>query len=55
MIERASSAVARNNAISKAQYHMIMEAINAPVLSDCDEEIEVYVVLNRVEDMPLGL
>ena len=26
-----------------------------PVLSDCDEEVNVYVVVNRVLDMPLGL
>jgi len=26
-----------------------------PILSDCDEEVNIYVVVNRVLDMPLGL
>ena len=26
-----------------------------PVLSDCDEEVSVYTVVNRVVDMPLGV
>jgi hypothetical protein len=32
-----------------------MDAIHQPVLSDCNEEINIYVVVNRVLDMPLGL
>ncbi|HHS91748.1 MAG TPA: SagB/ThcOx family dehydrogenase [Campylobacterales bacterium] len=32
-----------------------MEVITAPILSDCDEEIELFVVLNRVHHMPVGL
>ena len=42
-------------AITKGQFNYIMEAIHQPILSDCDEDVSVYMVLNRVLDMPLGL
>ncbi len=42
-------------AITKGQFNYIMDVLAQPVLSDCDEEVSVYVVLNRVLDMPLGL
>lgn len=45
----------QEGAITKGQFNYIMEAIHQPILSDCDEEVSVYVVLNRVLDMPLGL
>ena len=32
-----------------------MEMIHQPILSDCDEKVNIYVVVNRVLDMPLGL
>jgi hypothetical protein len=32
-----------------------MEMIHQPILSDCDEKVTIYVVINRVLDMPLGL
>jgi len=43
------------DAITKAQYSYIMERITQPILSDCDEEVSVYAVVNRVLDMPLGV
>jgi len=42
-------------AITKGQFNYIMDAIQQPILSDCNEDVSVYVVLNRVLDMPLGL
>jgi len=42
-------------AITKGQFHYIMDAIHQPIPSDCDEDISVYAVINRVLDMPLGL
>lgn len=45
----------QEGAITKGQFNYIMDAIHQPVLSDCDEEVSVYVVINRVLDMPLGL
>ncbi len=41
--------------ISKESFAFIMDVIEQAVMSDCDEEVEIYVVLNRVIDMPLGL
>ena len=55
IVKRRSQRGFEGKAISKAQYNMIMEAITAPILSDCDEPIELFVVLNRVHDMPVGL
>jgi SagB-type dehydrogenase family enzyme len=45
----------QGGAITKGQFNYIMDAIHQPVPSDCDEEVSVYMVLNRVLDMPLGL
>ena len=42
-------------AITKGQFNYLMEVLAQPVLSDCDELVSVYVVVNRVLDMPLGL
>ena len=42
-------------AITKGQFNYIMDVIHQPILSDCDEAVSVYVVLNRVLNMPLGL
>ncbi|HIQ27292.1 MAG TPA: SagB/ThcOx family dehydrogenase [Sulfurovum sp.] len=42
-------------AITKGQFNYIMEVIQQPIPSDCDEEVSVYIVLNRVLNMPLGL
>lgn len=42
-------------AITKGQFNYVMNIIHQPILSDCDEDVSVYVVLNRVLDMPLGL
>lgn len=42
-------------AITKGQFNYIMDAIHQPMLSDCDEEVNIYVVLNKVIDMPSGL
>ncbi len=41
--------------ISKGQFNFIMDAIHQPITSDCDEDISVYMVVNRVINMPLGL
>ncbi len=45
----------QEGAITKGQFNYIMESIHQPVLSDCDEDVSIYVVINRVLDMPLGL
>ncbi len=55
IFSRRSQREFNEGAITKGQFNYIMEAIHQPILSDCDEEVSVYVVLNRVLDMPLGL
>jgi len=55
IFSRRSQRGFQEGAITKGQFNYIMEAIHQPILSDCDEEVSVYVVLNRVLDMPLGL
>jgi len=52
---RRSQRGLNEGAITKGQFNFIMEMIHQPILSDCDEEVNIYVVANRVLDMPLGL
>jgi len=55
LFNRRSQRGFHEGAITKGQFNYIMDAITQPILSDCDEEVNVYVVINRVLDMPLGL
>ncbi len=55
IFNRRSQRGFNEGAITKGQFNFIMEMIRQPILSDCDEKINIYVVLNRVLDMPLGL
>ncbi len=55
LFNRRSQRGFHEGAITKGQFNYIMEMIQQPILSDCDEEVSVYVVVNRVLDMSLGL
>ena len=55
ILKRRSQRGFEGHAITKNEYKKIMETLTAPILSDCDEKIELFVVLNRVHHMPLGL
>lgn len=44
-----------NKSISKLQFKMVMDFLNQPIKSDCDEDIDIYYVINRVEESPLGI
>ena len=44
-----------NQSITKAQFDSIMSILNQPISSDCDEEVDIYYVINRVEGCFLGL
>ena len=55
LFSRRSQRGFHGEAITKGQFNYIMEVISQPIPSDCDEEINVYVVVNKVIDMPLGL
>ena len=44
-----------NKSISKVEYESILNVLNQAITSDCDEQIDIYYVVNRVENMPVGL
>ena len=41
--------------IKKGEYEALMEIVGAPVPSDCDEAVQIYAVVNRVEGMEPGV
>ncbi len=41
--------------ISKLQFESIMSVVNQTIKSDCDEQVDIYYTINRVEGMILGL
>ena len=55
IVTRRSQRGFEGGAITKAQFEYIADVIRQPIHSDCDEEVSVFMVLNRVLDMPLGL
>ncbi|RUM73612.1 MAG: dehydrogenase [Sulfurovum sp.] len=55
IFSRRSQRGFNGEAITKGQFHYLMDILAQPVLSDCEERVNVYVVVNRVIDMPLGL
>ncbi len=55
MRKRRSIREMSRQGISRESFAFIMDVVNQSVMSDCDEDVEIYVVLNRVIDMPMGL
>ena len=55
IFSRRSQRDFHGEAITKGQFRFLMEVLSQPVLSDCEAEVSVYTVVNRVLDMPLGL
>ncbi len=55
MIKRRSIREMSKQGISKESFNFIMDVVEQSVMSDCDEDVEVYVIVNRVIDMPLGI
>lgn len=55
IVTRRSQRGFYGGSITKQEFEAIMNAMMQPIASDCDEEVEVFMVLNRVENMPLGL
>lgn len=41
--------------ISKLEFESIMGVVNQEIKSDCDEQVDIYYTINRVEGMILGL
>lgn len=54
MIKRRSIRECTKQAISKQECEIILEHLNQSIKSDCDEEVSIYYVINRVKDKPLG-
>jgi len=53
--QRRSIRFFSKKSISKAMLDVILENISKPILSDCDEIVHIYYVVNRVEGMLSGL
>ncbi len=41
--------------ISKLQFEAILNVLNQPITSDCDEEVDIFYTINRVEGLEIGL
>ena len=55
LLHRRSQRGFSKGPITKVQFDFIMDAIHQPIPSDCDDDVSIYMVLNRVIHMPLGL
>ncbi len=55
MLKRRSIREFSKQAISKKDFELILKSLEAPISSDCDEEVSIYCVINRVQGMPLGV
>lgn len=55
ILKRRSIREFTNKTITKNDFETIIEFLNKDIRSDCDENIEIYCVINRVKDMHLGL
>lgn len=55
ILKRRSIREFTKKSISKAEFESIMDIVNLPINSDCDEKLNIYCVINRVKDMKLGL
>merc|ERR1711879_1138333 len=54
-LKRRSARQFNKQSISKIEFESILDVLNKPIKSDCDEQIDIYCVINRVEGMPVGL
>lgn len=55
ILKRRSIRELSNKTISKIEFESIIDILNRPISSDCDEELNIYCVINRVEGMKQGL
>lgn len=55
ILNRRSIREFSQGSMSKIEFDMILKNIKDNITSDCDEEVEIYYVINRVKDMILGL
>jgi SagB-type dehydrogenase family enzyme len=55
ILKRRSIREFTKQSISKLQLDAILNSLYQPITSDCDEVVDIYYVINRVEDMKIGL
>ena len=55
LFTRRSQRGFNKGALTAGQFNYLMDVLSQPIPSDCDDEVSVYVVVNRVIDRPLGL
>ncbi|QKF81560.1 SagB family peptide dehydrogenase [Halarcobacter ebronensis] len=55
VLKRRSIREFAKQSISKIEFETIMKLLNEPIPSDCNETLDIYCVINRVEKMKLGL
>ncbi len=55
ILNRRSIREFSKQSITKIEFESILNILNQPISSDCDENIDVYCVINRVKDMKLGI
>jgi len=55
VIKRRSIRDFHQQSIKEEEFNSVMEILNQPITSDCDEEVDIYCVINRVQGMKLGL
>lgn len=55
IFQRRSIREFSNQSISKVQFESILNILNQPITSDCDEQIDVFYTVNRVVGLEIGL
>lgn len=55
MIKRRSIREFSKQAISKQECEIILGHLYENIVSDCDEEVSIHYVINRVKELPLGV
>jgi SagB-type dehydrogenase family enzyme len=55
IFQRRSIREFSNQSISKVQFESILNILNQPITSDCDEKVDIFYTINRVEGLAIGL
>lgn len=55
ILKRRSIREFYQKSIKKEEFLSVMGILNQPITSDCDEKVDIYCVINRVQGMKLGL
>ena len=55
VLQRRSIREFHQQSIKKEEFLTVLKILNQPIPSDCDEEVDIYCVINRVQGMKLGV